>query len=89
MAALTMAGVMLVGLVVAPEPLHRMLRSIPKIVGKGTTVVVLSILYGLVFWPLGLIVRRGVNARFRRDWSANAQTYWKARTRESSPERPF
>lgn len=89
MAALVMSGVMLVGLVFAPAQLHALLRSLPRVVGKVATVTVLSALYVLVFWPLGLFVRGSRGARFRRGYAANVETYWKTRTSESSPERPF
>lgn len=88
-AALVMSGVMLAGLVFAPAQLQGLLRSLPRVVGKVATVTVLTTLYVLVFWPLGLVVRGGASARFRRGYSASAETYWKTRTSESSPERPF
>jgi hypothetical protein len=84
-----MAGILLVSSLVAPEPVHRLLNALPRVVGRVMTVVVLTTLYVSVFWPVGLMVRRSAGARFRRAFSKQATTYWKTRTSESSPERPF
>jgi len=69
---------------------HGIWELLTKVVTTTITFVVLMLLFVGFVWPVGMVVKRGENRRFRREILKGASTYWTKRTKPlADPTRQF
>ena len=56
--------------------LERGLAELGRVAGRGLNWVILAPLFYLVFFPFGLLFRRGGKDRLKRHFEPEASTYW-------------
>jgi hypothetical protein len=92
--ALTLGSLSVLLAILAPAAwiltVHHWMERFTEGIGKGVTVVVLSLVYFLFFLPVGVLSRGKATARFQRLLDPKATTYWRPRTAGASQsERQF
>jgi hypothetical protein len=93
--ALTLATVILLTALASPTGLYaavqRLFLATGRVVGRGMTWVVMVPLFYLVFFPFGLLLRRGRRDQLKRFFDRDVPTYWERRPspREGANERPY
>ena len=80
--ALIASGALLAVAGFAPQllkPLNRAFQRFGKLAGFILQTVVTALLFGLVFIPLGLLMRRGLREKMGFRWEAGRDSYWQTR----------
>ncbi len=73
----------------APAALARLERVVVRSVGAVLAWALLAPVFYLVVTPFGLLFRRGGRSRLTLGPDPGARSYWRARGRERSLERPY
>ncbi len=94
--ALTIASFVLLSSLLSPTGLYgaidRAFHALGQWIGRGLTWLLLPTLFYLVFFPFGVLFRRGRRDAMKRFFEAESETYWsphRGKAEQSSYERQF
>lgn len=71
--------------------MQRLFVATGRVAGRGATWLVMVPLFYCIFWPFGLLMRRGRQDRMKRYYDHETESYWEPRPQRQADchERPY